>query len=280
MANITSPLLRLPTELRDCIYRYALYCDNTGLQYRYWKTKADGKPIFHATGKSKEDPRSWNQMQYVCRQLHAETKALELKYNPLIFRQTATWELVAWSQFSRFAKALPKSKLAWLRTITLSTNSNAVRDVWGPWFVSRELPSIISISRFCDRHPQITCNYIIPLFTIHDRFEDEGLPMVPDVVRFMEEGVYINQVLRDKDVAFLIYASMSDHFDNEAKILRKGREVHEYQASNLSFWPELRTFDEEGFRKWAIRGEYLWNALEGGMEVWVKHAKDWIEKGI
>jgi hypothetical protein len=92
--------------------------------------------------------------------------------------------------------------------------------------------------------------------------------------------VYINRVLRDKDVAFLIYASLSHHFDNEAKILRKGREVEEYQAVNLRFWPELRIFNEEDFRKWAVRGGYLWNALDGGMEVWVKHAREWIEAGI
>jgi hypothetical protein len=280
MANSSSPLLKLPAELRREIYRHVLHCDSNSLQYRYWKTKADAKPIFHATHKTKECPRSWNQIQYVCRQLYTETRTLELKYNSLIFRQTAAWELGAWSQFSKFVEALPKNKLEWLRTVTLSTSPNTVRQFWCPAFVSRQLPSIISLSRFCDTHPHITCNYIIPHFTIHDRFEEEDTPLVPDIVRFIEDGVYINRLLRNKDVAFLIIASMNDHFDSEARILRRGRHVQEYQASNLRFWPELRTFDEKEFRKWAVRGEHLWSVLEGRMETWVQHAKEWIEKGI
>lgn len=280
--GISPALLRLPAEIRNKIYEYALHCDNDALQYRYWKTKGNQRPIFHAQHKSNKDVQDFNQLKFVCRQLYHETGSLEIQCNALAFKKIARWELEASAQFLRFVKALPREKLEWLRTITLSRNPYTFRYSWAwcPGVVSRELPSIIKISQFCVTHPHIDVNFIIPHFKIH--IKNHLLPNThsPDIVGFVENAVYINRILRDKDVAFLIAALLSDHFNKEARILRKGRLVQEFQASNLRFWPDMRVFDECEFRKQAASETHLWGALEGGLDVWIQHVRDWIENGI
>ncbi|KAF2791655.1 hypothetical protein K505DRAFT_376605 [Melanomma pulvis-pyrius CBS 109.77] len=278
----SSAFLRLPAEVRNNIYEYTLHCDDDALQYRYWKTKRNQRPIFHAQHKSNEDVQDFNQLKFVCRQLYHETRSLEIRCNALAFKQIARWELEASAQFLRFVKGLPRKKLKWLRTITLSRNPNTFRNSWAwcPGVVSQELPSIIKISQFCVTHPHIHVNFIIPHFKVHEKFH--LLPNNPalDIVSFVVSAVYINRILRDKDFAFLLTDLLSDHFDREAIILRKGRLIQEFQASNLRFWPDMRVFDEYEFRKQAAMETHWWNALEGGLDIWVQHVRDWIENGI
>lgn len=69
-------LLRMPGEVRNLIYGYALSEPN-GLFYRYQEN--DNSMKLYTTMYPEESEMEANQLKYVCRQLNKETKGLGLK---------------------------------------------------------------------------------------------------------------------------------------------------------------------------------------------------------
>ncbi|KAH6882880.1 hypothetical protein BKA58DRAFT_26373 [Alternaria rosae] len=74
----TSPLLRLPRELRDRIYTYALH-ESDGLIFH---REDDYKAYFCTDWRQ---PREANQLKYTCWQLRSETLKVEWQLNDLVF---------------------------------------------------------------------------------------------------------------------------------------------------------------------------------------------------
>lgn len=71
-------LLRLPRELRDYIYAFALYEPDGIFYYR----DEQHQPRFT---RAENDKEGINQLKFTCRQLRAETRGLELESNELVF---------------------------------------------------------------------------------------------------------------------------------------------------------------------------------------------------
>jgi hypothetical protein len=78
IADSTSPLLRLPRELRDEIYTYALYEPNGVYFHREDVDQANFSTSPH-------ENQDINPLQSTCRQLRAETFGLEWEFNEFIF---------------------------------------------------------------------------------------------------------------------------------------------------------------------------------------------------
>ncbi|KAF2175484.1 hypothetical protein K469DRAFT_702167 [Zopfia rhizophila CBS 207.26] len=90
-----SALLRLPTEVRDIIYEFALtkgvvdvveVGEEEKENQNIGEEKKENQNIFRLEC---DDPhvQEVNQLKYVCQQLHKETSGLGLKWNTLLFRQ-------------------------------------------------------------------------------------------------------------------------------------------------------------------------------------------------
>ena len=111
LLHMSSLLFRLPQELRDQVYEYALY-ETPGLLYRSSEEGADkfyrrtmthprrtlinwlhrhwpfSRPVERAQG-----PEN-NQLKYVCRRLYYETKGMDLRCNWIVFRDCASLSAV------------------------------------------------------------------------------------------------------------------------------------------------------------------------------------------
>jgi 7-cyano-7-deazaguanine synthase in queuosine biosynthesis len=72
----------------------------------------------------KHDPEL-NMLKYVCRQLYAETAALELRHNTLMFEQSQCTQrqLEPDRQLIAFAGMCAPSEFAWVKNILLNTKA-------------------------------------------------------------------------------------------------------------------------------------------------------------
>jgi hypothetical protein len=120
-----SPLLRLPAELRNRIYEYALTAKGD-LMYMFWGT--DHKSIICDSAHDADSSRpvsvgatEFNQLKYVCLKLYAETAALELRLNTLNIHGQYHLPVTRPAYgFSCFVQQLSPSKHAWLAHVVLS----------------------------------------------------------------------------------------------------------------------------------------------------------------
>lgn len=89
-ANSRSRLLSLPAEIRNSIHEYALRDDNDNIcAYNFYNSYGLNRPCMYPMTEHYEiAPSNYtliNQLQYVCRQLRAETKDVELRCNIVNF---------------------------------------------------------------------------------------------------------------------------------------------------------------------------------------------------
>ncbi|EAT89347.1 hypothetical protein SNOG_02616 [Parastagonospora nodorum SN15] len=116
-ADGTCHFLRLPAELRDLIYRQALFSPE-GLACR--STQECGKlhyRLLHSTHELGSQPlgiatSELNQLKFVCRQLNVETKCVSTSINAIVF-------LKGIPDFIEFATACPKSVLNQISSVTI-----------------------------------------------------------------------------------------------------------------------------------------------------------------
>lgn len=103
MPKSTSPLLNLPPELRNTIYRYALQRPS-GVD-----PKKPGSPSVWHSSHQVSSFWSFNQLKYTCRQLRNETSALASLCNELWFE--------SWSQINQFLSRYPAESYGDLQTL-------------------------------------------------------------------------------------------------------------------------------------------------------------------
>lgn len=113
-----SRLLALPRELRNLIYEHAL-TEPLGLS-----TAPNSSPIgliqlCAFTTRQRILALDSNQLRYVCRQLHAETNALGLKYNTIYFQPEIYSTATVYDIFARFRNLSSARSLQSLRRIVL-----------------------------------------------------------------------------------------------------------------------------------------------------------------
>lgn len=149
----TSPLLRLPAEIRNIIYCTVLTKPSNTLEH----TNSERRP--------------WNEFQYVYRQLHHETKSLHLTLNSKIKLVSSFDEPVSATElFLMFFAALPPDSRALVREVELYSGigmpplemSLRMRGHLTPMVdLKWRLPLLADV---CRRWPHITVKYRLTNF--------------------------------------------------------------------------------------------------------------------
>ncbi|KAF2823019.1 hypothetical protein CC86DRAFT_423112 [Ophiobolus disseminans] len=118
----TSPLLRLPAELRNHIYKLVLtssnvFEDGLRLGVTWYRTTAF---LFDCTEKyqSLNHSTTVNQLKYVNKQLYKETAGLELKYNSLVIC-ARDWDEKPAEQLVKWLATFTPSKVAWIKKVVI-----------------------------------------------------------------------------------------------------------------------------------------------------------------
>lgn len=170
---VSSPLFRLPRELRDQIYQYALYNAN-GLLYQ---TCSDGvgrlcrrprassirtaiitwlhRCSFRQMGrKYKGHAIENNQLKYVCRRLYDETKGLDLHYNLIVFQDAVAMN--ALEQCTFLLRRCPTVHAVAIKCSSQSFASN---------YSERRFSTIV---RHCTIHKNVQVRIHIPYWSQRD----------------------------------------------------------------------------------------------------------------
>jgi hypothetical protein len=118
-----SPLIRLPRELRDLVFEYALSFEGgliadvvnaTGQD----STGNDSTAVTRFHAKESLEKMKANQLRLVCRQFYAESDRLELRYNDITFVDT-NGQFNALTNFVHFYKNCPAAQLQFVRCVTI-----------------------------------------------------------------------------------------------------------------------------------------------------------------
>lgn len=121
-----SPLLRLPAELRNLIYAYALTADK-GLNFHpSWGDGLRPPRFFPRSTSPATRSDEFNQLKYTCRQLHQETAGLEVQTSQTYFNNTTDVRGPA-ETFVKFRETCTVKKAGWFRDVTLLDDYG-----WGP----------------------------------------------------------------------------------------------------------------------------------------------------
>lgn len=167
---ISSPLFRLPREIRDEIYKYVLYNAN-GLLY---KTGRDGisrlygrardmssrKNILawlrrcsldRSTIRKKTHGRENNQLKYVCRRLYDETKGLDLHYNLVGLEDAPAMNAVEQGIFLL-------RRCAMLRAVAIKCSPQTFASEYGK-------DKFSAIVRHCMKHANVSVRVHIPYWS-------------------------------------------------------------------------------------------------------------------
>jgi hypothetical protein len=127
--NDVNFLTRLPRELRDIIYEYALTEDG-GLVADVKPKASNALPEFRPRRLDNlKDHRASNQLRLVCRQLYLETTGLGIRYNDITF--VDTWyesRIFAYVNFTRFVESCSRKQIDKLRKIIIH-DSQDYRDL-------------------------------------------------------------------------------------------------------------------------------------------------------
>ncbi|KAF2115336.1 hypothetical protein BDV96DRAFT_646345 [Lophiotrema nucula] len=169
------PLLRLPGELRNRIYQFALFSPD-GIQVAKYSPRDHDKRAL-LDGKTGVE---FNQLKYVCRQLYDETVGLEVKYTEVIFRFAEPDE-----QFCRFMKNCAPTKKGWFTQISLVELFPSFSET-GCCF---NADAIASVVKFCRDHPHTKVRYCIAIFNSKGSVS---------CVRFMNLAAFLCLVFRNE----------------------------------------------------------------------------------
>ncbi|KAF2878057.1 hypothetical protein BDV95DRAFT_600736 [Massariosphaeria phaeospora] len=176
----TSPLFRLPGEIRNRIYGYAL-------SYGEAIVKEDGQGLFRLckpTEKADDPLEELNLLKYTCRQAQHETRALGTQYNTLVFPDKVAsrdWNIEKHKEiqmtgynetnidskntmflFARFLAACPDSYKVQIKSIKFTTDGKMNGTVTAPSLIEI-LGCLRPYAEFCIEYPQVTTSLALPL---------------------------------------------------------------------------------------------------------------------
>jgi len=246
-------LLNLPGEIRNTIFEYAL------------TASAHLRPTSSFYKKCIIQP-ALNQLQFVNRQLHAETRDLEIRYNCLEFR-SSWWPYRATPvQCAEYYFAnMPEYKRCWVREVAIE-GKDPFDHRW-----LQSLPWLPELTTFCQTYPNIRIKYICPLWL---QKEDRM------------ERMYI-AIKIGSDYSLALRGDVLPHLFGLAEDMQ--RQITFYQArleglgrlDNFRVYPAVDALPET----WESEEcKAYWEGIsvvpEGGIEVWVRAVKGWIEHGI
>ena len=246
-------LLNLPGELRNTILEYALTASKRLRPVSSFYREGIILPAL-------------NQVQFVNRQLHSETRELEIRYNCLEFR-SSWWPYLATPVqcAEHYFANLPEHKRCWVREVAFE-GEDPYYNCWLP-----ELPWLPALTKFCQAYPNTRVKYMCPLWLLKDdRMErmfitikigsDYSLALRGDVLPDLFGGPEEVQ----RQIAFC-----------RARLEDLGN------LDNFRVYPAVdalpQTWESEECKAF---WEDMHSPPEGGMEVWMRAVKGWIEHGI
>ncbi|KAI4934927.1 hypothetical protein J4E85_002789 [Alternaria conjuncta] len=225
LANSATLLLRLPGELRNRIYEYALQTDND-LQFTFHGIKHS---CFVGLG-AWDCYEDLNQLKLTCRQLYKETAGLEAQVNRVHF--VSHWshrDLGPGEQFLTFIQHSAANKRGQFRNITLWVDQF-------PYQQSLERRGILlELAEYCRQHPHVNIRYVV-----------SDLDKVGFWIDVVSRGLYLSSVICREDrrsVATMACNRVLDDMEGE-DWLEDADAVAAFRVSNLQFW--LTTMDFTG----------------------------------
>ncbi|ORY15996.1 hypothetical protein BCR34DRAFT_584698 [Clohesyomyces aquaticus] len=270
---MTCHLLRLPRELRDEIWKFALSEPN-GLFYRRVDDDKSFKLYTTPTPSTEDEDldtdaaanREANQLKYVCRQLYTETAGLGLKLNDLTFsRYEPRGTNVPPEtnvELGVFVKACSYRNLRGIKVITIK--AEAVLPSRGT--PHRGVPEWKPLLQFCREHPRITVNFhpsFLQASVTHGRQLRHAMAAV-FCTRSDNQSVAFPKTttLPTAAVYFPIWNSESPQPEN---------------IPNLRWFPLDSKFDEQSYRS-GLAGCLFHTASE--IDALVDDIKGWYEHGF
>jgi hypothetical protein len=282
-----APLLRLPGEIRNRIYKYVFsdVSSASGLKYceaSYHLKYISFDPMF-STENTRPVPafflvnEEFNQMKYVCRQLYFECKALELKYAPLIFTGNRLVEPSL--QFLTFVERCTPAKASWIRQVKLYGSTYS-----GPRILLDDIDIFQELVEFCRANPKVHVDYVLQEMQLPTDFD--GVKRFLVALAFLEaiRGRDLRRVLpfhAERKIRFSLRTAQT----MAARWLRERTAIHansgvvaektsNLEVQNLKFRPaamNLTLGDMIGHRHWRrVVGPFM-VPLGSGPEPWVMY---------
>jgi hypothetical protein len=179
MAN-SSPLLRLPGELRNKIYEYAL-SSQTPLLLNSDTGGLPAQLLSDIDGFTQE----FNQIKYVSKQLYAETAHTEMKYNDIMVSRKEMEDDPPGSQFLSwiYALMLPTRLRLNGATVVLTDDSGAHGMLYD--YMPDTARTMSYLARFCNAHPAVTIHYHLPPLNFATPDPNEGICLVGFASRYL-----------------------------------------------------------------------------------------------
>jgi hypothetical protein len=274
-----SPLLRLPGELRNRIYEFALTTgpDNplnlAEPSVRYEDGQLRRRKAYSST-KSRSDSldNEFNQLKYASRQLYTETAGLELQSSCIRFSGQVvrgTLESGPAATFVSFLRTCSPSKSSWITRVHLQIGGNAKLL---HTLLIEEPSHFITIADFCRSHPAVRVSYLI----------DEPVQMrsLYEAHYYFYMGVFLKIALYHQDVCRLLPDA-----DDWARTWAVADDwATEEQVKSLDV-PNLR-IGVKGFRVTKASTDKMWTAAfhsgwnKTTFNGCLKHAKRLVRNGF
>ncbi|OAL42649.1 hypothetical protein IQ07DRAFT_669108 [Pyrenochaeta sp. DS3sAY3a] len=267
-----SPLFWLPRELRDQIYMYVLY-DAHGLLYKpakdgtsilsprsvnlpsrksilAWLHRASLGRTFARRTKIRRD---FNQLKYVCRQLHDETKGLDLHQNLVIFQDICSWNAI--EQCVSLFHHWPK-----LRQVAIRCSLKTFSREFGK-------SNLSAIMKHCMENSNVSVRVHIPYWSQADpNFVLRGLAYL---LTLRKDARLIAQLARETSVSYLS--------DSEIELFTTNAQI----PCNLRWHPWEEEFDrlllDHNARQHPLLSMPSAQAAVGGLE---ELAAGWFRYGL
>lgn len=294
-------LLQLPSEIRNMIYVYALTADGTLMCCVPPTAYPKKEPKFIRTGcltierKKVAACPSFNQLQFVNRQLRHETEGLELTFNTIflpaaMFRYKMRTGLFPVADLlTAFRKVCSPVRFSWLSKIRLqSDNSDESAVPFG--YSEKPFPAIAD---FCKANHHIEVQYVLQDFYITYVSMD----------RFFIIGAALTLALRNDNSAQheslphvagdhqALSATWADQFVNSFLVQPGWHETspshvpldHLFSGiDNLTIFPRMEVIDEATFATchYGFPSQAVSLFPKEQQENWLKWAKIWVKDGI
>ncbi|KAF2871369.1 hypothetical protein BDV95DRAFT_606807 [Massariosphaeria phaeospora] len=263
-------LLQLPAELRNRIYEDVLTVAPTSrLRYRDDHRSSSDTPSELCA----KDERGFNQLKKVCRQLHAETVHLEIKYNDAVFAgERAEGSMPPGRLLRLFLANLDSFAVAWLSTVILEAD-----------YVTDDLESIEPLAYFCRKNPHVVMKYICKEFRFHRKKDEEPATSYRHILHFLDIGTQLSFLFRCRSPHLILPGTHAQQLRDHTETMYSGSfnavAARLEQTPNLRFWPNEEPMTDEvtGFLSYRI-GNIGWTrrATARALEA----AKEWTENGI
>ncbi|KAI4640031.1 hypothetical protein J4E93_008831 [Alternaria ventricosa] len=266
----TSPLLRLPAELRNTIYELTLTASRS---LHHHKPDAAGKkPYFYL--RDDKSPVDYNQLKYANKQLYAETAGLELKFNDITFSEGSKDALPS-DALIDWVSSVSITKRSWIKTISIRPDSVDDLNLIG------ESPDAVArLTQLCNGIPNVKVKYYKPSWVYQSDFGIGFFFTLAQCFSYAFRGKifkYLFNVAVDQDMA-IIYATRwrKGHHYKSPKV-----ELVRLQAENLKYFPIMPTDTPVP----VIKADYTIardDEVIPEAEQWIgnKYLREWMEHGI